>query len=214
MLRECESPVLVLFFLSFFFTPFSSASAPKWSYRDGCNGNRQTQQELITLWEENLAQITKLWFQNKGKAPVNLPTHLSFLLSLALFPASPDPWPWCGYSHGEWTTEQDILYPQFSSKILKKVERGKPKRTSKYHGDSRGGRTWESIFFHLYTNSCAHLSYMWVNLNLHSTHRLGELKDGVGHRLSPWLAACGTCRTDLNNTAKDMRTKLTRPHSK
>lgn len=77
-------------FLSFFFfTPSSNASAPKWSYRDGCNGNRQTQQELLTLWEENLAQITKLWFQNKERAPVNLPTHLSFLFPLALFPASP-----------------------------------------------------------------------------------------------------------------------------
>lgn len=109
-----------------------------------------------------------------------------------------------------------ILYLQFSNKIFKKGEVGNPKKKKnrKYHGDSRGGRTWESNIFHLYMNSCAHLSYVWVDLNLNSTHWLGELKDGISRCLSPWLAAYGTCRTDLNSTAKDIRTKLTRPQSK
>lgn len=167
---------------------------------------------------------TKLWFQNKGRDPVNLPTHLAFLLPLTLFPAFPDLCPWCEQSHGEWTTEQDILYYIFSSptkflkrgrwEIQKKKKKTNQKQNRKYHGDSRGGRIWESNIFHLYMNSCAHLSYVWVALNLNSTHWLGELKDGISRCLSPWLAAYGTCRTDLNSTAKDIRTKLTRPQSK
>lgn len=90
-----------------------------------------------------------------------------------------------------------------------------PGGTKKYQGDSRQRIAWESNFFHVYMNSCAHLSYVWVDLNVNSTHGLRELNDGISHCPRPWLAVCETCRTNLKSTAKDLRTKLTlRPQPK